>query len=469
MKKKEDQGLLHFPTVFNLEPGGKSEVVPAVDADAPEWRKEVSKKVEEHKKMKEMQENLKGLKNLEREPLSPEVLQEERQKLDQRLAPDRREPTGAEPGRDGIDLQERERIKQFMESTGKTKAMLEDQHRQLFKDIEIIIDQQEAQAGIAALGEDMPIVLGERPPARPAPPPEPKRPPAQAPAARPAAAPPRPPLPAAKPAPARPAPAVPDPAPIPADEVLKTAMESTASGKTKAQLESQHRLLFQNAEIQLEAEPTIVQSAVPPAPEKPRPAARTFADFDLAKNPLPDPHALAPEQEPAPVAEAKAGGDFDLPLAELRSRHEKLKAAELARPVADRTILVSRFLAGLIDFVLVGILSLGFLWLVAYTTRLNYFASPMGFLLAVLFLVNHITYSYYFLFLLGQTLGMRMVGLQTQYEHESRLPPRVALLRTVFFLISVACLGLGLFWAVFDREAKCWQDILSESGVIRTS
>jgi hypothetical protein len=64
---------------------------------------------------------------------------------------------------------------------------------------------------------------------------------------------------------------------------------------------------------------------------------------------------------------------------------------------------------------------------------------------------------------------MGLVGLEVRFQDEARRSPGAVLLRTTFFVLAVACLGIGLIWGIFDREAKCWQDILSDSHVARVA
>ena len=357
MKNKENQRLLQFPSVFNLEPGGKSEVKPVEDPAAPEWKKEVSKKVEEHRKAKELQETLQNLKSLAKEPLPAQELDQEKTKLSQRFAP----PIL----KDGLqDEKLREKL-QF--------------------------------------------------PQKPAAPPKP-----------------------------------PDPAP---------AAPTVTGLDLKAKLADTHRQLFKDSEVTLEEELRAIETH--PAP--------SFDELDLAKNPTPGAGQWEEEITIAPEPSAAAKNDLFLPLGELIERQKSRPQPAPARARSDRTVLVSRALAGLIDLLVVLAMSLLLLFLVSFSTQQAFFSRSMGLLLVVFLLLSQFVYSFYFLFLWGRTIGMGLVGLEVRFLHESRRSPGAVLLRTTFYVLAIACLGIGLIWGIFDREAKCWQDILSDSHIARVA
>ena len=69
----------------------------------------------------------------------------------------------------------------------------------------------------------------------------------------------------------------------------------------------------------------------------------------------------------------------------------------------------------------------------------------------------------------GQTLGMRAWRIRV-VALDGRPPswPRAAL-RFVASWLALAPAGLGYWWALFDRERRCWHDVLSGTRVIRSS
>lgn len=302
MKKKDPQRLLQFPSILNLEPGGKAEVKPVLDKDVPDWKRDLAQRVEEHRKKKELQEHLQ-----QPEP-SP----------------------GAPAPNPEYSLQEK----------------LEDTHRRLFKDVEITLDREEG-------------------------------------------------------------------------------------------------------------DPWFDDSALP------------FDELDLAKNPVSSPQQLAPLEKERPGEGKITPDEFGLSLEEVLERR-KLLASMCPEPAAlDRTILISRLLAGLIDLVVVLGLTALLMGIVAWSTSAAIFTPSMGWVLVGLAVLLHYVYSFFFLFLAGRTVGMFLTGLCVRYERKDRLPAKIALARISVYLLAAACLGVGLFWGIFDRELKCWHDILTDSEVVR--
>ncbi len=354
MKNKENQRLLQFPSVFNLEPGGKSEVKPVEDPAAPEWKKEVSKKVEEHRKAKELQETLQNLKTLSREPLPDQELDQQKAKLSQRFAP----PLVKEGLQD-------EKLRDKLQF------------------------------------------------------------------------------------PQKPAPKPPEPAP---------AAPLAKGLDLKEKLADTHRQLFKDSEVTLEEELRAIETHPSPS----------FDELDLAKNPRPGGGQWEEEITIAPEP-AAAKNDLFLPLGELIERQKARPEPAPARARSDRTVLVSRALAGLIDLLVVLGMSLLLLFLVSFSTQQPFFSRSMGLLFVVFLLLSQFVYSFYFLFLWQRTIGMGLVGLEVRFQQEGLRSPGAVLLRTTFYVLAIACLGIGLIWGIFDREAKCWQDILSDSHIARVA
>ena len=310
MKNKENQRLLQFPSVFNLEPGGKSEVKPVEDPAAPEWKKEVSKKVEEHRKAKELQETLQNLKSLSTEPLPAQEIGSGKSPAEPALRPAPAHSQGGAPRREAP--------------------------------------------------REAPV------------PPEAGR--------------------AAKPP--------------------ESAHRPTASGlNLKEKLADTHRQLFQDSEVTLEEELRAIETK--PAP--------SFDELDLAKNPVPGAGQWEDEITIAPEPSAAAGNDLFLPLGELIERQKSRPQPAPARARSDRTVLVSRALAGLIDLLVVLGMSLLLLFLVSFSTQQAFFSRSMGLLFVVFLLLSQFVYSFYFLFLWRRTIGMGLVGLEVRFQDDS--PP----------------------------------------------
>lgn len=68
----------------------------------------------------------------------------------------------------------------------------------------------------------------------------------------------------------------------------------------------------------------------------------------------------------------------------------------------------------------------------------------------------------------GQTLGMLSWRIRVQRLDGQRLSWRDALVRFGAALLSLAPIGLGFLWMLFDPEKRAWHDRLSGTRVVRT-
>lgn len=65
----------------------------------------------------------------------------------------------------------------------------------------------------------------------------------------------------------------------------------------------------------------------------------------------------------------------------------------------------------------------------------------------------------------GQTLGMRAWRLQIQ-QPDGRTPTlKQAVIRGLVAPLSLALLGLGYWWSLWDKEKRTWQDMASGTRV----
>ncbi|MBV9211851.1 MAG: RDD family protein, partial [Acidobacteria bacterium] len=90
-------------------------------------------------------------------------------------------------------------------------------------------------------------------------------------------------------------------------------------------------------------------------------------------------------------------------------------------------------------------------------------ASMGGILLIIMFL--YLTTS---TALAGRTWGMSLVGLRA-VDVDNGLPPttKQSVTRAVAYMISLAALGLGILYALFDAEGRTAHDHLSGTAVVR--
>jgi uncharacterized RDD family membrane protein YckC len=68
---------------------------------------------------------------------------------------------------------------------------------------------------------------------------------------------------------------------------------------------------------------------------------------------------------------------------------------------------------------------------------------------------------------IGATIGMRAWKLKLVRGDGTRVDVRVALLRYVLALVSLAALGCGFWYAWFDAERRTWHDRVCGTRMIR--
>lgn len=119
----------------------------------------------------------------------------------------------------------------------------------------------------------------------------------------------------------------------------------------------------------------------------------------------------------------------------------------------QRTSTTRRSLALFIDFSLIATgLATGYLLL-----------PEAGLLLLAINMVLQLS-----LFNSGTTLGKKVVGLQIIRTTDAQLAsfPQILFRETIGKLVSLAIIGLGFFWSLFDENGQTWHDILSNSLVV---
>ena len=65
----------------------------------------------------------------------------------------------------------------------------------------------------------------------------------------------------------------------------------------------------------------------------------------------------------------------------------------------------------------------------------------------------------------GQTAGMRAWRLQLVGNDTGRISLNQATVRFFAAMVALGLLGIGYWWALFDRERRTWPDILSGTRV----
>ena len=67
----------------------------------------------------------------------------------------------------------------------------------------------------------------------------------------------------------------------------------------------------------------------------------------------------------------------------------------------------------------------------------------------------------------GMTLGMRAWRVRLVNPDGGPVPWSRCLLRFLVGMVSLAVLGLGIFWALYDRQKRGWHDIAANTLLVR--
>jgi len=250
--------------------------------------------------------------------------------------------------------------------------------------------------------------------------------------------------------------------------------------------------IFQPAASGLPAADVVIRPPVQEAEVHRQQDTRDLIDTVLAKleaqkqlsTGLPEPQ-LAPE----PKAEAKLAAE---PKAEPKSTTEPKAAVRLApepraevrsgleydwripitpalpdEPRDDKLILLSRTLAGLMDLIIVVVCASLIILAVDTIEGIDLLDTVSKIHYALLYLLTYFVYSFFFLGMSGQTIGMMLTDLRIVGVPFRRLGAIQILVRCCAFLLGISALGLGLLWGCFDRRSRCFHDVLSGTNVVR--
>ena len=91
-----------------------------------------------------------------------------------------------------------------------------------------------------------------------------------------------------------------------------------------------------------------------------------------------------------------------------------------------------------------------------------------GLWVQVLLLAEAYAFFLFFWTRRGQTLGMVAWRLRVT-DGNAPIGLRQAHLRMAGGILSLACLGLGHLWMMFDRHGRSWPDMLSGSNIERVN
>lgn len=144
-------------------------------------------------------------------------------------------------------------------------------------------------------------------------------------------------------------------------------------------------------------------------------------------------------------------------------------AEELPAAGSTRGILLSRTLAGLIDFIVVLFSAVPFFFTLVQLSGYDEVDDFALLVLMAIWLCLYYLYSIFFLVCSGQTIGMMIADLQVVSNGGGLLSHTQALTRVLGFTFSLGLGGLGLGWGLVDTRSRCLHDLLSKTSVVRVS
>jgi uncharacterized RDD family membrane protein YckC len=133
----------------------------------------------------------------------------------------------------------------------------------------------------------------------------------------------------------------------------------------------------------------------------------------------------------------------------------------------QRAPVSSRLTAAMSDLVVVAFLSLPFAAILELQNRDWHDPQTLG-LMAGLAAITMFIYLTVTTALTGRTLGMRLVSLRAIDAKTGLIPTGTqSAARALFYILSLATLGLGILYALVDADGKTVHDHLSRTAVVR--
>jgi uncharacterized RDD family membrane protein YckC len=131
-------------------------------------------------------------------------------------------------------------------------------------------------------------------------------------------------------------------------------------------------------------------------------------------------------------------------------------------PEYQRGLILPRFSAGLVDFVVVAVVYLLFMAATGLEMPENFtFDRRVLGIYAVCYFAFVAVYFFLFMLSASQTPGMKFQGLIVISKEDQTLDPRQACLRGLGYLISILPVLLGFVWMLIDPEHLTWADKVS--------
>ena len=139
---------------------------------------------------------------------------------------------------------------------------------------------------------------------------------------------------------------------------------------------------------------------------------------------------------------------------------------ELIRNGLAAASIPERIRAGAIDGLFVTGCFLFFLLIILFIPDFKLLTKPSLLALVTVWVILFVTYHYLFTALGGRTLGMEYEQMQVVNFDGEPISGEESRLRTLGYLISLGCFGLGYLWAVFDPDRLTWHDKISKTLII---
>lgn len=220
-------------------------------------------------------------------------------------------------------------------------------------------------------------------------------------------------------------------------------------------------------QYQEELNPTLATGLIAPPEAEQAPATKpieTPREHNLVVVPAPQP---VKEERPVKASierEIEVGID-EASAAELETKRET-ELGTLEDLYDDRAPVVARLTAGLIDFLVVAFASSPFAAIIELTngnwSDPRVAASMGGIVLLVMFLYLTTATA-----IAGRTWGMSLLSLRAVDVDSGEQPTtKQAMTRALIYMISLAALGLGIVYALFDAEGRTAHDHISGTAVV---
>lgn len=217
--------------------------------------------------------------------------------------------------------------------------------------------------------------------------------------------------------------------------------------------------------------PPIIPPLIEQPPEPHTAPARATEPSRKAESNLPSGLEWKPALRPEPDSRRAAAFEAAAVQAHEPGKPEELPEAKSA-PAApdlsdDKLILLSRTLAGLVDLIVVLLCAVLIIMGADVAAGIEVLDATSQIHYAVLFLILFVAYSLFFLGMAGQTIGMMLTDLRLLGNDMRRAPFGRVTVRCLVYLPGLALMGIGLVWGVFDRHARCLHDLMSDTRVVR--